>query len=103
VTPKQEEDAVSDYLVTASERGESRSMRIRFEVSADERNLPVALASMAAKLCRERSMIRFNNHWNKRAPGVKPTAGYGVDARRWIEEMKPILAEGELRELVRRA
>lgn len=103
VTPKSEEDALSTYEIASAGGDDPRSMRIRFEVSADERNLPVALASMAAKLCRERAMIRFNSHWHERAPGVKPTAGYGIDARRWIEEMKPILAEDELRQLVRRA
>ena len=104
VTPKQEEDAVSAYEIDSTAKSsERRRMRIRFEVNADERNLPVALASMAAKLCRERAMIRFNNHWSKRAPSVKPTAGYGVDARRWIEEMRPLIAQDELIQLVRRA
>ena len=103
VTPTLEEDAVSVYAIAPIGSDEDRRMTVRFEVDADERNLPVALASMAAKLCRERAMIRFNNHWTKRVPNVKPTAGYGVDARRWIEEMKPLIPEGELRELVRRA
>jgi ribonuclease HII len=103
VTPKGEEETVSRYAVKSTSGAEPRSMRIRFEVSADERNMPVALASMAAKLCRERAMIRFNNHWKERAPEIKPTAGYGVDARRWIEEIKPLIPEDELRQLVRRA
>lgn len=98
-----EEDAVSEYEINSRSGDERRAMRVRFEVEADARSLPVALASMSAKLCRERAMIRFNNHWKQRAPNVKPTAGYGIDARRWIDEMRPLIAEDELRELVRRA
>jgi len=106
VTTRQESDDRSVYEVApvgAYRDTRNRRMQVRFEVGGDDRHLPIALASMAAKLVRERLMMRFNAHWSERAPRVKPTAGYGVDARRWIEEIKPLVSEDELRTLVRRA
>lgn len=55
---------------------------IRFETKS-ERYLPVALASMVSKYLRELSMILFNRFWTARVPGLKPTAGYPLDARRF--------------------
>jgi hypothetical protein len=104
VTPVTEGETVSVYRIES--RGgaaQRRRMTVRFEVSGDDHHLPVALASMAAKLVRERLMMRFNAHWAGRAPQVRPTAGYGLDARRWINEIRPLISEDELRALVRRA
>lgn len=101
--PRCEEEERSVYHVESAGPGEKQRMEVRFEVGGDDLHLPIALASMAAKLVRERLMMRFNAHWSAKAPQVKPTAGYGVDARRWIEEMKPILSKDELRQLVRNA
>ncbi len=103
VTPRSEEDERSVYRIESAGAGDKQQMDVRFEVGGDDRHLPIALASMAAKLVRERLMLRFNAHWTAKAPNVKPTAGYGVDARRWIEEMKPILSKDEMRQLVRNA
>ena len=47
---------------------------------------PVALASLIAKFTRELCMDRFNAWWAGRVPGLKPTAGYPNDARRFREE-----------------
>ena len=44
---------------------------------------PVALASVLAKFTRELLMHRLNAWWADRAPGLKPTAGYPTDARRF--------------------
>jgi ribonuclease HII len=55
---------------------------IRFSVGA-ERFLPVALASMVSKYLRELSMRAFNEFWMRRVPGLRPTAGYPVDAARF--------------------
>jgi len=43
----------------------------------------VALASMVSKAVRERWMDAFNAHWLARIPGLRPTAGYPVDAARF--------------------
>ncbi|VAX40068.1 hypothetical protein MNBD_PLANCTO03-1594, partial [hydrothermal vent metagenome] len=58
------------------------SIHIQFRPEAEEAHLPVALASMTAKLARELAMGRFNRYWGSRVPGLKPTAGYVQDARR---------------------
>jgi len=60
-------------------------VRIEFTVGGEAR-VPVALASMTAKYVRELAMAAFNAHWTTRAPGLRPTAGYPLDARRWRED-----------------
>jgi ribonuclease HII len=62
------------------------AIRIRFTVGGDS-HPPTALASMLAKWLREITMERFNEFWRERVPEVKPTAGYPVDAKRFIEEL----------------
>ncbi|QDT15387.1 hypothetical protein [Alienimonas californiensis] len=44
---------------------------------------PVALASLVAKFTRELLMEHFNAWWAERVPGLRPTAGYPVDAQRF--------------------
>lgn len=73
----------------SSERGD---WFIEFAVSADQLHLPVALASMLAKYLREILMQRFNAFWQRKKPGIKPTAGYYTDARRFLGEMKATIA-----------
>lgn len=51
--------------------------------SKGEAELPVALASMAAKYFRELAMRAFNAFWAKHIPNLRPTAGYPVDAKRF--------------------
>jgi ribonuclease HII len=65
---------------------------VSFEVAAEDRHLPVALASMAAKYVRELSMARLNAYFSAFLPEVAPTAGYVEDGRRYLAEVKPILA-----------
>ena len=45
--------------------------------------LPAALASMTAKYLRELAMKAWNAFWCARVPGLRPTAGYPLDARRF--------------------
>jgi ribonuclease HII len=45
--------------------------------------LPIALASMTAKYLRETAMRAFNAFWLRKVPGLRPTAGYPTDARRF--------------------
>lgn len=77
--------ASSAYEIPAAE------VRIEFTVGGEAR-VPVALASMTAKYVRELAMAAFNAHWTTLEPGLRPTAGYPVDARRWREEAAAILA-----------
>lgn len=52
-----------------------------------EQFLPVALASMVSKYLREVLMISFNDFWVRHLPGLRPTKGYPLDARRFREEI----------------
>lgn len=94
----------SAYEVRGEVRGEARRMRVIFEVEAEQRHFPVALASMTAKLVRELAMMRFNRYWGGRMSELKPTAGYRNDAWRWLEDARRLGAgEGELRLVCRDA
>lgn len=77
--------------------------RIRVQPKAEDAHLPVALASIQAKLVRELTMERFNAYWCERRPEVKPTAGYTTDARRWLADMEGAISANERRALVRLA
>jgi hypothetical protein len=50
---------------------------------ADSGDGLVALASIVSKAVREHWMDAFNAHWIARQPGLRPTAGYPVDAARF--------------------
>jgi hypothetical protein len=68
-------------------RRDDRRMRVVFEPRADDRRLPVALASMFSKYLRELLMELFNDFWVQRVPGLQPTAGYYTDGRRFLKEI----------------
>ena len=59
---------------------------LRFQPRAEEHG-PVALASMTAKYVREVAMSLFNRFWAQKIPGLKPTQGYPVDAKRFRDEI----------------
>ncbi|HUE69337.1 MAG TPA: hypothetical protein VMP01_00500 [Pirellulaceae bacterium] len=65
-----------------------RRMELRF-LMGGEQMLPTALASMTAKYLREIAMIPFNAFWQQHVPGLKPTAGYPGDSRRFLAEIRP--------------
>lgn len=62
------------------------SMDFCFRTKAEE-FLPVALASMVAKYTREVLMHQFNHFWAKHIPGLKPTQGYPLDAKRFRDDI----------------
>lgn len=70
--------------------GERLAFRFR---SKGEEELPVALASMTAKLLRELSMKALNEYWRQHLPDLKPTAGYPVDAKRFKADIAAKQAE----------
>ncbi len=80
-----------------------RRMVVRFDVKGDTKHFPTALASMTAKLVRELSMHRLNRYWSGRLVDLKPTAGYGVDANRWLCEVESLLSADDRSRLVRLA
>ena len=64
-----------------------RSVQLRFEVGADERRLPVSLASMVSKYVRELLMECMNAYFVSMSSDLKPTAGYWTDGLRFLEDL----------------
>ena len=96
VKPLEETPARSRYeLVTSPDAGVNadgpRRMIVSFQPEAETACMAVALASMTAKLVRELAMARFNRYWQGLLPELKPTAGYALDARRWLSDARPVL------------
>ncbi|MGF1577976.1 MAG: hypothetical protein ACFCD0_01290 [Gemmataceae bacterium] len=67
-----------------------RPVEITFRPKADQHYFSVALASMLAKYIREVLMGEFNAFWQQHLPELKPTAGYPVDAARFMEEIRDV-------------
>jgi len=76
-------------------RDGGRTVMITFLEQADERVMPASLASMTAKYVREIYMHAFNRFWAERVDGLRPTAGYGRDAHRFLKDIEPVLRSGE--------
>jgi hypothetical protein len=91
-------EVLDDRMIFAV--GESRersvyrvgSSELRFQMKA-EANFPVALASLVCKYVRELSMDVFNQFWTEHVPGLKPTAGYPVDAARFRTDIAEAQAQ----------
>ncbi len=60
---------------------------VRFQVRS-EAHLPVAAASIVAKYLREACMEAFNRYWLARQPNLRPTRGYPVDAKRFLNAIE---------------
>jgi hypothetical protein len=102
VTVVEQTETRSQYTVEAN----GRRAGVAFMVEAESAHLPVALASMVAKYVRELSMARFNRAWSRRCvemkkTPVRATAGYALDARRWLDEMSGTLTREDRETLVR--
>lgn len=90
--------AFPEHLVLREDEGRASSryrvdtaggrLEVSFQQGA-ERHVPVALASMFSKYLRELFMELFNRFWIERVPGLRPTAGYPVDARRFWDAIRP--------------
>lgn len=93
----------SAYEVRGLGPSAPRRMWVRFEVDSEARHFPVALASMTAKLVRELAMARFNRYWSERFEELKPTAGYALDAARWLRDVEGRISPEERARIVRLA
>lgn len=60
---------------------------VEFLMGAEDRHELVALASMIGKYVRECAMALFNDWWAGHCTGLKRTAGYGPDARRFYRQI----------------
>ena len=74
---------------------DKRRVEFRFRAKGD-RFVPAALASMASKYLRELAMKAFNEFWCTRIDGLRPTAGYPVDAKRFHAQIAPLVDELEI-------
>jgi len=63
------------------------NVSIDFLVRSETSKLETALASMISKYVRELAMLSFNMWWEKRIPGIRPCAGYPLDAKRFLQEL----------------
>jgi ribonuclease HII len=63
--------------------------QVSFLVGAEARWPLTALASCLAKYARELHMVLFNRYWTNLITGLKPTAGYPEDARRFLAALTP--------------
>jgi hypothetical protein len=79
-----EDDDDSAYCL---EDGEGRVMHVRFKVRSEEVDSAAALSSMWAKYTREILMRAFNDYWLSKADGLVRTAGYWVDAERFLADL----------------
>lgn len=70
-----------------------RPVTVTFRPRADGDSVAVALASMVCKYLREVCMRQFNRFWATHVPGIAPTAGYPVDAKRFYAEIGPAMAK----------
>ncbi len=77
-------------------RGRGRSLSLSLMPRADGKNGLVALASIVSKTVREVWMDVFNAYWTARVQGLKPTAGYPVDAARFRRAIEPVALAGGL-------
>jgi hypothetical protein len=81
----EEDDSRSSYRLTAP----PRRAEIHFAVDCENRQLPVALASMTSKYLRELFMRIYNSYWSQHVPDLAPTAGYYTDGRRFFQAIQP--------------
>jgi len=96
ITMNTESAVVSSYWIEDADH----ALSIIFQPKADRDNLPTALASMMSKYIRELCMELFNDFWLDRVPGLRPTAGYVADARRFLKDIDGTIGkEGIAREL----
>lgn len=69
---------------------------VLFVEKADRDSFAVALASCLAKYARELAMEAFNGWFGDLQEGLKPTAGYATDGRRWLADATPALTRAAL-------
>jgi ribonuclease HII len=94
VLAREEGNARSSYRV----EGLPRPVEVTFEPRADAAHFCVALASMFSKYLREVLMLEFNRFWQTQVPGLEPTAGYPVDAARFMDAIRPTLVNLQIAE-----
>ena len=85
LTVKHQDRLAGHYRV----RQDGAEFEVRFLMNGEKHSMPVALASMYSKYVRELYMRLFNGFWKQHDPGLKPTAGYSEDAKRFLAQIAP--------------
>jgi hypothetical protein len=67
---------------------DGRRITIHFLMDGEDQHFLIALASCVSKYLRELGMSLFNRYWQQQVPGLRPTAGYGTDARRFLRAIR---------------
>lgn len=71
-------------------RSRTKTLRLSLSPRAESRNGLAALASIVSKSLREVWMDAFNAYWTTQVGGLRPTAGYPVDAWRFRRAIEPL-------------
>ena len=87
VEPVEEEAGHSHYRLLRRRV----TVEAHFLEKADARLLPVAAASIISKYLREAFMERFNAFWKAHSSSLVPTAGYPLDAKRFIADIEGLV------------
>ena len=72
-------------------RRAGRRVIIEFLMDGEDRDFAISLASIIGKYLREGAMRLFNAYWARQSEGLRATAGYGLDARRFWRAIEPHL------------
>lgn len=104
------EDAHLEVLEEGKQRSgyllnfQSASWAVRFVTNGETHHLPIALASIFSKYIRELLMICFNRYWAACVPGLRPTAGYYEDGKRFLADIAHVVrAQGLAQQYLVRA
>ncbi|MBI5360311.1 MAG: hypothetical protein HZA48_06980 [Planctomycetes bacterium] len=81
-----ESRAKSSYKVVA----QPHAFTAHFLKDGEDAQFTIALASMFAKYTRELFMRAINRFWLNRVPGLKPTSGYPMDAKRFYNDISGV-------------
>ncbi len=92
LTILRENPAGSSYELRAGRR----LMRLHFVVGADQRFLPVSLASMLSKYLRELLVGSLNRYFAGFGVDIRPTAGYWKDGLRFLDDLSTYLPHLQL-------
>ncbi|MGE0434041.1 MAG: hypothetical protein AB7S36_17430 [Planctomycetota bacterium] len=91
----------SAYRLTIDDADEPRDMEVVFVEEGERVSMLVAMASMFAKYTRELCVDALNDWWQTKLPSLKPTKGYVLDARRFLDDLRAAGLETDI-ESVRR-
>lgn len=79
-----QDESTSSYQLA----GSGGTMKLHFLTKAEDRQLPVALASMLSKYTRELFIEILNDYFRKLCPDIAPTAGYYKDGKRFLADLQ---------------